>query len=329
MTIPESITIRPYTDSDLPALVDLINRAVAFDSEDQFVTLDALRARAERFYVTPQDNWFVAITPEGRLVGWATAEIDPRIGRGWADCRIDPDFRRQGIGTRLLTAADDRFRARAEAELVPGMPLIVARFASETNAAARALLERAGYEAVRRSWFMRISLADPIDAPALPEGITFRPLDWERDSRAVFEAQEDIFRDNWGYTPPPFELWQEISLKEFPFGGSMWLIAVDSAGQIVGLCLPRPKSFDDASIGWIDSVGVRASYRRRGLGSILLRHGFRVLREHGFTTAELEVDSENSTNAVALYERARMHTYRCYLVHRKAIRGDQSLIWKP
>lgn len=329
MTTPESITIRTYDPSDLPALVDLINRAVAFDSEDQFITLDALRAHAERFYITPQHNWFVAVTADGRPVGWATAEIDPRIGIGWGDCRVDPDFRSQGIGTRLMSAVEERFRARAEAELAPGMPLITSRFVNETNAAARAVLEQAGYEAVRRSWFMRIDLDGPVDAPPLPDGITLRPLDWERDSRAVFDAQEDIFRDNWGYSAPPFDLWQQITLYEVPFDGTMWRIAVEESGQIVGLCLPRPKSFDDSATGWIDTVGVRASHRRRGLASALLRHGFQVLQQRGFTAAELGVDSENSTNAVALYERAGMHVYRCYQIYRKAVRGDSSLIWKP
>lgn len=324
------LTIRSYTPADLPALVDVINRAVAHDHEDHFTTLDTLRAHAERFYVTPEHNWFAAVTAQGRLVGFATAEIDPRVGRGWGLGCVDPDCRRQGIGTRLLTTAEARFRARAEAELPPHMPLIVNRFCSQANQGARALLEGAGYQVTRISWFMQTDLDAPVDAPPLPAGIAFRPFAWERDCHAVFEAQQDFFRDHWGYVPPPFAVWQTLTTQEMPFDPALWLVAVETAsGQIVGLCLPRPKGQPYPGTGWIDSVGVRPDYRRQGLGSALLRHGFRVLQAHGFTAAELEVDSENRTNAVALYERAGMRVRKQYWDYRKALRGDPALIWQP
>lgn len=327
--IQNGITIRPYSPADLPALVEVINRAVAHDGEDQFTTLDTLRAHAERFYVNPQDNWFVAATPEGRVIGFAAAELDPRIGKGWGGGYVDPDFRRQGVGSRLLATVEERFRARAEAELPPGMPLVVMRFCSDTNTAAHTLLDRAGFKVVRLSWFMRIELAGPLDAPPLPGGIAFRPCDWDRDARAVFDAQEEFFRDNWGYHAPPFDIWQAIIREEVPFDPILWLVAVDASDQIVGLCLPRAKSNDHPGVGWIDTVGVRADYRKRGLGSALLRHGFRVLSERGFTSAELEVDSENRSGAVALYERAGMYVRKCYLIHRKTLRGDPEAIWLP
>jgi ribosomal protein S18 acetylase RimI-like enzyme len=68
-------------------------------------------------------------------------------------------------------------------------------------------------------------------------------------------------------------------------------------------------------------LGVRENYRGHGLGSALLQQGFRVLQAHGFTAAELDVDSENTSNAVALYERAGMTADRCYLTYRKVLRG--------
>ncbi len=323
------VTIRSYCPADLPALVEVINRAVAHDGEDQYTTLDTLRAHAERFYVNPQDNWFVAATPAGRVIGFAAAEIDPRIGRGWGGGYVDPDFRRQSVGSALLAAVEDRFRARAEAELPPDMSLVVTRACSEPNVAAHTLLERAGFKVVRLSWFMRIDLTAPVEAPPLPDGISFRPCDWDRDARAVFDAQEDFFRDHWGYAAPPFDLWKAIVSEEVPFDPTLWRVAVNAAHEIVGLCLPRPKGHDDPGTGWLDTVGVRADYRKRGLGSALLRHGFRVLAEKGFTAAELEVDSENRSGAVALYERAGMRVRQCYEIHRKTMRGDPDAIWLP
>lgn len=324
-----NIIIRSYSPADLPPLVALINRAVAHDGEDQYTTLEILRAHAERFYVDPEHNWFVAATPEGRVIGTASAEIDPRIGRGWGWNYVDPDFRQQGLETRLLGVVEDRFQARAEAELPAGMPLVVSSYCLDTNDRARALLDQAGFQVVRLSWFMRIDLSSPVEAPPLPGGITFRPFLWDRDARAVFDAQENFFRDNWGYSAPPFDVWQAIIREEVPFDPSLWLVAVDASDQIVGLCLPRGKGTEYPGVGWLDTVGVRADHRQRGLGSALLRHGFRVLREHGFSAAELEVDSENRTNAVALYERGGMRVQKRYLIYRKALRGDPESIWLP
>ncbi len=68
---------------------------------------------------------------------------------------------------------------------------------------------------------------------------------------------------------------------------------------------------------------MRADWRKRGLGSTLLRHGFYRLQEQGFTTVGLEVDSENQTNAVSLYERAGMHIHRRYLIYQKTLGSER------
>jgi mycothiol synthase len=137
-----------------------------------------------------------------------------------------------------------------------------------------------------------------------------------------------MFRHNWGFISPPYEVWRNIMLIP-DHQDSLWLVAVAGDGApddpVVGLCLCKPHG-DGA--GWIDSFAVHADWRRRGLGSALLRRGFQTLRAHGFAAAELGVDSENATNAVALYERAGMHAYRRYLFYRKVLRGDPDLIRK-
>jgi mycothiol synthase len=43
------------------------------------------------------------------------------------------------------------------------------------------------------------------------------------------------------------------------------------------------------------------------LGLALLRHAFRAFRARGMTGAALDVDAENLTGAVRVYERAGMH----------------------
>ena len=71
----------------------------------------------------------------------------------------------------------------------------------------------------------------------------------------------------------------------------------------------------------VELLGVRRPWRRRGLGMALLRQAFYLFQQKGFTEAELGVDAESRTNAVALYERGGMHTHRVELILRKMIWG--------
>lgn len=314
-----SVRLRAFVWDDLPALVAVINAAAAHDGEDQATTLDALRERFTRPYFEPEQNCLVAVLPDGALAGYCTAELDPRFGKGWGTGAVRPEHRGQGIGTRLLRAADARHLERAAREVAPDLPVSVIRYARDTNAATIALLERAGYAVVRASWFMRVDLTGRPGPPPLPEGVTLRPFVRERDARAVWSAEQDIFRDNWGFTPVPFEVWEHLHLGD-GFDPALWLVAVDAVGEIVGLCLGGAWDEEQPTLGWINTLGVRASWRRRGLGRALLEHGLHALHAHGFAHAGLEVDAENASNAVALYERAGMYVHRRYLIFQKTLR---------
>lgn len=311
------IAIRTFHSDDLPALVDVINRAADADATDSHTTLDDLRARFERPYFYPEQNCFIAVLPTGEIAGYTTAELDPRVGKGWGSGYVDPAYRRKGIGRALIRAADARHLERGQHEVAPECSLSVTRHCRDTNEGPRALYESEGYAIARISWIMRIDFVGPVDEPPLPDGITLRPFDRDRDALAVWQAEQDVFRDNWGYIEPPFEVWQNFMFPAY-HDDSLWIMAMDG-GTIAGLCLCDPKRNDPAT-GWINTLGVREAYRRRGLGSALLRRGLAALQARGFAAAELEVDSENAANAVALYEHAGMHAKRRYLIYRKVLR---------
>ncbi len=313
-----AVEVRRFVWDDLLALLDVINAASAFEGDDQSDTLDGLRARFERPYFAPEQNCFVAVTPAGVLVGYCTAELDPRFGTGWGTGAVLPGCRGRGVGSALLRAADARHLERADADMSPDLPLRVRRFARDAAASTVALLEREGYAAVRSSWFMHIDLAGLPEPPALPDGIALRAFVAAQDAQAVHAAEAEIFGENWGYMRVPFEVWQHMHLGT-GFDPSLWLVAVED-GAIVGLCLGGAWGETEPLRGWINTLGVRKDLRRRGLGSVLLRHGFAALRGRGFTSAGLEVDAENDSNAAALYEHAGMSVRRCYVLFDKTLR---------
>jgi mycothiol synthase len=113
------------------------------------------------------------------------------------------------------------------------------------------------------------------------------------------------------FAPDPF--YDEISPAHFQafhldargFDPSLWLLAWDGS-VLAGLVLAFPERAGDTTTGRIESLGVRSSWRGRGLGESLLRSALRALHDRGLRSVELGVDASNDTGAVRLYERVGM-----------------------
>ena len=67
-----------------------------------------------------------------------------------------------------------------------------------------------------------------------------------------------------------------------------------------------PERSGDQAMGWVEMLGVRAPWRRRGLGECLLSTALHRLAERGLPRAGLGVDAENVTGALRLYQRVGM-----------------------
>jgi ribosomal protein S18 acetylase RimI-like enzyme len=82
---------------------------------------------------------------------------------------------------------------------------------------------------------------------------------------------------------------------------ALWLLAT-AAGEPVGALVGRV--WGDR--GWVDYLGVLAPGRGRGIGAALLRRRFATFAGRGIRRVILNVDAENPTGAMALYEHAGM-----------------------
>jgi mycothiol synthase len=90
---------------------------------------------------------------------------------------------------------------------------------------------------------------------------------------------------------------------------SLWWV-VDDGDELAAVSLNRWHFSGDPQFGWIDVLGVRPEWRRRGLATALLLHTFRDFRRRGATRVGLGVDGENTTGAVRLYEQVGMRVVR-------------------
>jgi mycothiol synthase len=244
------------------------------------------------------------VEEEGRLIAYAAF-----IRNDYVDVYVHPDHRDRGLGERLLEWSERRGVERA----APGAELRLGQVVTSTDASARRLLESRGYEPVRTYWRMSMPLEERPPRPAWPEDVRVRTFDQERDTRAVYALVQDAFRDNERHAAESFEEWQAFMIDREAFEPGLWFIA-EAKGEIVG-CVLCP-NYDDE--GWVRQLAVARDWRRRGLGTALLRQAMSELSRRGRREIGLVVDSWNRTGAKEMYERAGMTVAREHVRYEKS-----------
>ena len=245
----------------------------------------------------------VVVEEDGALAAYAAF-----IRNDYVDVYVSPAHRDLGLGAKLLDWAEHRAVERAGAGAVLGQVV------TSTNDGARRLLEDRGYRPVRTYWRMSMPLDERPPPPAWPEGVLVRTFDQERDTRAVFALVQDAFADNERHTAESFEEWQAFMIDREAFEPGLWFIA-ESQGEIVG-CVLCP---DYADEGWVRQLAVSRDWRRRGLGTALLRQAMSEFSRRGRRELGLVVDSWNRTGAKGLYERAGMTVAREHVRYEKTL----------
>jgi ribosomal protein S18 acetylase RimI-like enzyme len=145
--------------------------------------------------------------------------------------------------------------------------------------------------------------------PVVPDGIELRSYRHPDDERAVYEALQEAFAENWDFRPESIEQWREFTVKWRNFDPDVWLVALEG-DEVVGASLNYPERADDPGHGWIGTIGVRRPWRHRGVGEALIRRTFALLHARGLRKVRLSVDSQNPTGATQLYERVGMSVLR-------------------
>lgn len=271
--------MRPPTMADAVAVAELTSAAAPEPFPVHWV---------EREWTEPGFD----LAADARLTDGAYAAVwDGRAGKAWLDFQGAP-------GPGLVEWAEARAREKG---LVRGLG-----HAWSENAAVKDALERAGYRLIRHSYRMRIELDGVEEEPVWPIGVevrTFRP----GDERLFYEVHEETFADHWEHERSPYEEWAHWLLEPPMFEPELWFVA-EEGGEPAGIAIDhlRPEL---PGVGWVQILGVRRPWRRRGLGRALLLQAFQAFRERGLREAGLGVDAESLTGATRLYESVGMRLF--------------------
>ncbi len=310
-TLPEGFIIRPARMDDLEAAVDMFNAASRDLLGSDEVTLEDYINEWNTPGFNLENDTRVVMTPDLKIVGcselWDLSDPHTRLYT-WG--RTHPDYRGLGIGTTLLNWAEERAR-QAIPNATDGARVVLHAHALNLNQEAGVLFCQQGFLLIRHSLRMRIDLNGNPPEPRWPEGIQVRTMRVGEEVSSVVQAMQEAFRDHWGFVEIPLEEalehWQHFIDNDPKFDSSLWFLAMDG-DEIVGLSLCWPRFYDDPHLGWVNVLGVRRPWRRRGIALALLYHSFCELYRRGIRKVGLGVDAQNLTGATRLYQKAGMHS---------------------
>lgn len=308
----DRLTWRPLTAADVPALTRLLAAIEAVDDTGEHYGEDDLVAELGDPSVDLARDTLAVLAPDGELLGYgglrgASGEVRD-VDRVWLDGGVLPAARGRGLGRRLLQWQEGR-GAEVHRERHPEAPgeLVVAVY--DTVPSRAALVRAAGYAPVR--WFndmerdLRPDAAPLPVVPPAPAGLRLVPYDPALDD-AVRHAHRDAFAGHWGSTPPDPERWAHWFTGAQSFRPELSLLVLDG-DEVAAYLLSYSWAAEAEATGvreaWIGQLGTRGPWRRRGLGSLLLSAALAGYRDAGYHQAGLDVDSENASGALGLYER--------------------------
>lgn len=222
----------------------------------------------------------VSVDRAGELAGFAYAQ------GGSAELVVAPRWRRQGVGSELLTRVrPDRVWAHGR------LP------------AAEAFAAHHGYVADRVLWQLRRPAADIPEMP-LPQGVSLRSFvpgedeeEWLRVNSRAFAHHPD--QGSWTRS-------DLVARENEPWFDPAGFLLAGKDGRLVGFHWTK---IHPDGIGEVYVLGLDPSVQGSGLAKPLTVAGLRSLADRGVGEIMLYVD-ESNTAAVHLYRRLGFRDYR-------------------
>ncbi len=303
----DGLVFRPAEAGDLEALAALVKRIAVSEQAHWYPQRSEVAAALEDPVNPAVQNSVVGVDSDGELRAYGGVQKNPDGDKAIIQGGVDPLWHRRGFGAAVLAWQESQAAARFAADNLAGghRAAKVRSHVAEGNAGQRALLASAGYSVVRYYSQMQRSLAR-IPTVAVPDGISIVVLTPEL-SDAVRRAHNEAFADHWGSEPRSPQRW-EVQMQHEHARWDLSTAAVDNAtGDVVAYQLatvdPEEATADSSGEGYTELLGVRRAWRGRGLAPALLADAMTRFAAAGLDHAGLEVDTENPSGALGLYER--------------------------
>lgn len=295
--------------------VDLAYAVVAAADRGVIEVADSTRESVRSDLTNPdamREEHRLVFAASGEPAGLLIIEKDPPAKTVFADSYAVPAY-----GTALLPSLVSMgVAAASRLHEGPGWRLEAGAFAQDEVYID--ILEQAGFSEIRRFWHMTIDLGPAHHTePTAPIGVRITIAESDDDRRLLHRIDEIAFAEHFGFVPHPYEEWIPWFSDRRDARPDQWRIAwLDD--EPVGLCM-LDDSRADRGAGHVRILGVIPEARGRGIALWLLGSAFAHAAREGRMAMTLSVDSDNTTGATALYERAGMRPERVIILFRRPL----------
>ena len=287
--------IRTYRPKDLDVLVQLMAKMGQRGWSSFSVSLQEVIESLGRPNHFPENNLFIA-EKAGDIIGYVNVTAELKIGRVVLNCLMHPEYRGNGVATKLIERAIDRARELQVKRVHVNIP--------EENMTARELFANMGFRFIRCFLELELDLSG-VHGPNMKRiGPRCRHMMRGEEDKLV-HVQNRSFAETWGFNPNTVEeIVYRISL---PNCAREDVILACDGDNVIGYCWTRTYrgegSVTRGGKGRIYMLGVDPDQRGKGIGKEVLLAGLSYLKSKGLETVELTVDSKNEA-ARALYRSA-------------------------
>jgi len=329
-SLPDGFTTRPATAEDAARVAELWNDRSQVTRNERPETPESVVRRWDHPKFDLATDSRLVFSPDGELVGYVHIRDvkDPPVDV-FSGYEVHPRFDGVSWLWDHLFGWMEREARRVIAKAPADTRIVLLAGASDEDRVEQRELERHGFTHDRTFHRMVIDFAESqVPEPDWPEGISVRTVDPDVDDEALVSAHRDAFSEHYGYLEQPFET-ELAELRHWlaadDFEADLWFVA-EEGDTIAGFCCCYAEAPGDTERSLVDVLGVRPAWRRRGIGKALLLHAFGVFSSRGTRGAVLTVDTENTTDALRVYEIAGMRCSRSHLTYAKELRSGRDLV---
>ena len=280
------VQIRSFEWQDVQALARLLGQLQDDQPDEDAAFAHQLRQELSYPGTWPEEDIFIA-WDGSEAKGYVRMDREPGVGRAVVRGGVVPGWRRRGAGRQLLHTAVAHARELGLQVVHVDLPA--------GALPAKGLVAQLGFVHVRTHWHMRRESREPTGAKA-PPGCWLR-LMVPGEVGVLADLQNAVFAGSWGYAPNTQEQIRYRVFDLYPQPDEV--IVLEEAGALVAYCWTHQQG--EGRVGVVGMMGVRPTYRGRGLGGVVTGAGVDHLLARGSGGVELTVDSENLP-AVRTYE---------------------------
>jgi mycothiol synthase len=282
--------IRHYNpEVDLSPLSRMLTEIESIDRDGEETSEEFLRSMIEWQDFDPDQNIWVAESSED-FVGYGQA-LPRSDNPSTIYVVVHPNYRRKGLGSRLLALALTRINAPHSRNILI--------YAAGHNTASNAFLKYHGFEIAGTSGVMVASL-NILPNDELPDSYTVRRYPELGEPQIVVQALDQCYKDMVGHHQNVTSADRFINY----YGSEGIHLLFNENGTLIGICAAKPEGKTDAHSNEVsdllDAPGLIKEYRQQGIQRSLTLAVMNWLRAKGTRPITLEYWGDDE-NAIEIY----------------------------